>query len=72
MIVLTVLGDPDDLSIFLTNIIDSGNDIKLLRLTKSKATYIVGFESSGPVVNNYILLESGDFMLLESGDRIIL
>lgn len=72
MTFITVLGDPDRLSSFLGSIITAGNDITVLKLTRTKATYLVGYISTGPVVNNYILLESGDFMLLESGDMIIL
>jgi len=69
---LTVLGDPKDLSNFLDSIILAGNDIVFLRLTQTRATYVVGFISTGPVVNNYILLENGDLLLLENGDFIIL
>lgn len=72
MTFLTVLGDPDDLSKFLDSIILAGNDISFLRLTQTRATYVVGFISTGPSANNYILLENGDYMLLENGDMIIL
>lgn len=72
MTFVTVLGDPDRLASFLNSIIDAGNNIEILRKTQNKSTYIVGYITSGPVVNNYILLESGDFLLLESGDKIIL
>jgi hypothetical protein len=72
MTYLSVLGDPDRLSSFLDSIIAAGNAISVVQLTGHKATYLIGYYSTGPVVNNYILLESGDYMLLESGDMIIL
>lgn len=72
MTFVTVLGDPDKLAIFVNNIVASGNAISILKKTQNHSTYIVGYASTGPVVNNYILMESGDYLLLESGDRIIL
>lgn len=72
MTFITVLGDPERLRDFLEDIIAAGNDISILRLTRSKATYIVGFTSTGPVLNNYLLLQNGSNLLLQNGDRIIL
>lgn len=72
MTFVTVLGDPDKLASFLNSVITAGNDIEILKKTQNHSTYIVGFVSTGPTVNSYILMESGDFLLLESGDRIIL
>jgi hypothetical protein len=72
MTFVTVLGDPDKLSSFLNSIVVAGNDITLCKKTQNHSTYIVGYASTGPVVNTYILMESGDFLLLESGDKIIL
>lgn len=72
MTFVTVLGDPERLRDFLGSIIDAGNDISVLRLTRSQATYIVGFSSTGPSLNNYLLLQNGSKLLLQNGDRIIL
>ena len=72
MIFITVLGDPDKLCSFIDSIVASGNEVLILKKTQNKATYLIGYASTGPVVNNYILMESGDFLLLESGDKIIL
>lgn len=72
MTIVTVAGDPEALCTFLNSVIGSGNDITLLQKTKNNSTYIVGYESSGPVLNSYILKEDGSFLLLESGDKIIL
>jgi hypothetical protein len=72
MTFVTVLGDPDRLASFLNSVVASGNAIDILMKTQNHSTYLVGYSSTGPVVNSYILLESGDFLLLESGDKIIL
>ena len=70
MTVITVLGDPDDLCNFLDLVIAGGNDIKIIRKTRNKATYVVVFQSSGPL--SYLLMETGEYVLLENGDKIIL
>ena len=70
MTTVTVLGDPERLAAFLDGLVLGGNDIRSLRLTRNKATYIVVFESSGPL--SFLLREDGSFLLLENGDKIIL
>lgn len=72
MTFVTVLGDPDKLATFANSVISAGNEITICKKTQNHSTYILGFISTGPVVNNYILMESGDYLLLENGDRIIL
>lgn len=72
MVFITILGDPEDLCNFLASIILAGNDINIVKLTRTNATYLVGYTSTGPATSNFILLENGFYMLLETGDKIIL
>lgn len=72
MTLVTIVGEPDSVCSFLNTIIGSGNDITLLKKTKNNSTYIVGYESTAPVVNSFLLMEDGSRLLLESGDKIIL
>lgn len=48
MTIVTVVGEPDSVCSFLQDIIDLGNDIVILKMTKNNSTYIVGYEPSGP------------------------
>lgn len=72
MTIVSVVGVPESVCSFLQDIIDLGNDIDFLQLTKNNSTYLVGYSPSGPVVNEFLLMEDGSFLLLESGDKIIL
>jgi hypothetical protein len=72
MTFITVLGDPESLAVFLQAIVDAGNNIDIVQKTWHRARYVVAFSPSGPVVNNYLLMEDGSYLLLENGDRIIL
>lgn len=72
MTVVTVVGEPTSVCSLLDAIIGAGNNITILKMTKNNSTYIVGYEPSGPMVNDFLLMEDGSFLLLESGDKIIL
>jgi hypothetical protein len=67
-----IVGDPDLVCSNLAVIITAGNNILSITKTKSNSAYIVTYEPSGPVVNDFILMEDGSFLLLESGDKFIL
>lgn len=72
MTFVQVIGDPDKISSFIGSIVAAGNAVRVFIQTKNHSTYLLGFAPTGPVVNNYILMESGSFLLLESGSKIIL
>lgn len=72
MTIVTLVGDPESVSGFLDTIIGAGNNIVILKMTKNNSTYIVGYEPSGPVVNEFLLMEDGSYLLLEDGGYIIL
>jgi hypothetical protein len=67
---ISVKGDPEAVSSFLQSIINAGNNINVLKLTKNNSEYVVVY--SGISVGSRILLENGDYLLLESGDKILL
>jgi len=66
----TIKGDPETVSTSLQAIIDLGNDIKLLKLTKNNAEYLVYYVTGD--TSNDILLEDGFFLLLEDGSKLLL
>lgn len=69
---VTVLGEPDSVASFINSLVNAGNYVDIVRLTKSNSAYIVGYSATGPVATQYLLMEDGSFLLLESGDRILL
>jgi hypothetical protein len=72
MTAITIVGDPDLVCSNLGVIISAGNRIVSITKTKNNSTYVVLYEPSGPVVDEFVLMEDGSFLLLESGDKIVL
>lgn len=65
-------GDPDTVCIAIQAIIDLGNEIRSLKITKNNSAYLVGYANPTPTSVDRILAEDGSAITTESGDHIVI